>query len=32
LKRGKDLFWIAMGYLLLSLGRSKGAPLVERAA
>ena len=32
LKRGKDVFWIAMGYVLLSLGRSKGAPLVERAA
>jgi uncharacterized protein (TIRG00374 family) len=32
LKRGKDVFWIAAGYLLLSLGRSKGAPLLERAA
>jgi hypothetical protein len=30
LKRGKDAFWIAVGYLLLSLGRSKGAPLLER--
>jgi uncharacterized protein (TIRG00374 family) len=31
LKRGKDAFWIAAGFVLLSLGRSKGAPLVERA-
>jgi uncharacterized protein (TIRG00374 family) len=32
LKRGKDVFWITLGYVLLSLGRSKGAPLLEHAA
>ena len=31
LKRGKDAFWIAAGFLLLSLGRRAGAPLIERA-
>ncbi len=31
LKRGKDAFWIAAGFLLLSLGRRAGAPLLERA-
>jgi len=30
LKRGKDLFWVALGYLLLGLGRRPGAPLIER--
>lgn len=32
LKRGKDVFWIATGFLLLSLGRRPGGPLLERAA
>lgn len=32
LKRGKDAFWVATGFLLLSLGRRAGAPLVERAS
>jgi hypothetical protein len=32
LKRGKDAFWVAAGFLLLSLGRRAGAPLVERAS
>ena len=31
LKRGKDAFWVAAGFLLLSLGRRAGAPLIERA-
>ena len=26
LKRGKDLVWVALGYLLLGLGRRPGAP------
>ncbi len=26
IKRGKDLFWIAVGFLLLGLGRRKGEP------
>ncbi len=30
LKRGKDAFWVAAGFLLLSLGRRAGAPLLER--
>jgi uncharacterized protein (TIRG00374 family) len=29
LKRGKDAFWVAAGFLLLSLGRRSGAPLIE---
>jgi hypothetical protein len=32
LKRGKDVFWVAAGFLLLGLGRSRGAPLVPRAS
>jgi uncharacterized protein (TIRG00374 family) len=32
LKRGKDLFWVALGYLLLALGRRPGAPLLERTS
>ena len=32
LKRGKDAFWIAAGFLLLSLGRPGGGPLVEHAS
>jgi uncharacterized protein (TIRG00374 family) len=32
LKRGKDAFWIAAGFLLLSLGRHAGAPLLERSS
>jgi len=31
LKRGRDAFWIAAGFLLLSLGRRAGKPLLERA-
>ncbi|HKZ33214.1 MAG TPA: lysylphosphatidylglycerol synthase transmembrane domain-containing protein [Vicinamibacteria bacterium] len=31
LKRGKDAFWVAAGFLLLSLGRRAGAPLIERS-
>ena len=30
LKRGKDAFWVAAGFLLLSLGRRAGTPLLER--
>jgi uncharacterized protein (TIRG00374 family) len=32
LKRGRDVFWIAAGFLLLGLGRRAGAPLLERAS
>jgi uncharacterized membrane protein YbhN (UPF0104 family) len=32
LKRGKDIFWIAVGFLLLSLGRRANEPLVQRPA
>ena len=32
LKRGKDVFWIATGFLLLSLGRRAGAPLLEHSS
>jgi uncharacterized protein (TIRG00374 family) len=32
LKRGKDFFWIALGFVLLGLGRRGGAPLVPRAS
>jgi hypothetical protein len=32
LKRGKDAFWVATGFLLLGLGRRRGAPLVEPTA
>jgi uncharacterized protein (TIRG00374 family) len=31
LKRGKDLFWILVGFLLLSLGRRADAPLLPRS-
>lgn len=32
LKRGKDAFWIAAGFLLLGLGRRAGAPLLEHSS
>jgi len=32
LKRGRDAFWIATGFLLLGIGRRAGAPLIERGA
>lgn len=32
LKRGKDAFWITVGFLLLGLGRRDGASLTSRAA
>ncbi len=32
LKRGKDVFWVVAGLLLLSRGRRRGAPLIEHAA
>jgi uncharacterized membrane protein YbhN (UPF0104 family) len=32
LKRGKDVFWIAAGFLLLGLGRRAGAPLLEHSS
>jgi hypothetical protein len=32
LKRGKDVFWVLAGLLLLSRGRRPGAPLLERAS
>jgi uncharacterized protein (TIRG00374 family) len=32
MKRGKDLFWIAAGYLLLGIGKRAGEPRVPSAA
>jgi uncharacterized protein (TIRG00374 family) len=32
LKRGKDAFWIAAGFLLLGLGRRAGAPLLKHSS